>query len=258
MGIRQQAIATAQVYLRRFYTKVEIRRTNPYLMLATSLYLACKMEECPHHIRGVVSEAKNMWPGFTSALTRCCLMAYHDIDFIVADVSKLGECEFFLISEMNSQLIVHHPYRTLQDLQSPLNMAQEDVTLAWSVINDSYLTDIPLIFPPHIMAVTAIFLALTLKPTQAGLQAAASTAAALANASSNPKEDASVGASLAGSPQTKVQNLVRWLAEGEIDIKTVVDCSQEIISLYELWEQYSEKTCKEQIARFVKARGLDK
>lgn len=137
-------------------------------------------------------------------------------------------------------------------------MAQEDVSLAWSVINDSYLTDIPLIFPPHITAITAIFLALTLKPTQAGLQAAASTAAALANACSMPKESTNSGASLTSSPQTKVQNLVRWLAEGEIDIKAVVECSQEIISLYELWEQYSEKACKEQIGRFVKARGLDK
>ena len=173
-------------------------------------------------------------------------------------MAKLGECEFFLISEMNSQLIIHHPYRTLHDLQNTLHMAQEDVPLAWSIINDSYLTDIPLLFPPHVMAVTAIFLALTQKPTQAGLQAAASTAAALANTSSMLKENTSAGSSMVDSPQTKVQNLVKWLAEGEIDIKAVIDCSQEIISFYELWEQYSEKTCKEQIARFVKARGLDK
>lgn len=63
MSIRQQALATAQVYVRRFYSKVEIRRTNPYLILTTALYLACKMEECPQHIRIVVSEARTMWPG---------------------------------------------------------------------------------------------------------------------------------------------------------------------------------------------------
>ncbi|RQM06012.1 hypothetical protein DH86_00002574, partial [Scytalidium sp. 3C] len=51
LGIRQQAMATAQLYIRRFYSKVEIRRTNPYLVIATAVYLACKMEECPHHIR---------------------------------------------------------------------------------------------------------------------------------------------------------------------------------------------------------------
>lgn len=63
LQIRQQAMATAQLYIRRFYSKVEIRRTNPYLVMATALYLACKMEECPQHIRLVVSEARGLWPG---------------------------------------------------------------------------------------------------------------------------------------------------------------------------------------------------
>jgi hypothetical protein len=63
MAIRQQALATAQVYMRRYYTKVEIRRTNPYLVLSTAFYLACKVEECPQHIRLVVGEARQFWPG---------------------------------------------------------------------------------------------------------------------------------------------------------------------------------------------------
>ena len=73
LQVRQQALATAQVYIRRFYTKVEIRHTNPYLMLATALYLACKMEECPQHIRTVVSEARIIWPGlFVTLPHHCC------------------------------------------------------------------------------------------------------------------------------------------------------------------------------------------
>lgn len=63
MQTRQQALATAQLYIRRFYTKVPIRDTNPYLVMATCLYLALKMEECPQHIRIVVSEARTCWPG---------------------------------------------------------------------------------------------------------------------------------------------------------------------------------------------------
>jgi hypothetical protein len=59
-------MATAQLYLRRFYLKVEIRRTNPYLVIATALYLACKMEECPHHIRLVAGEGRTAWPGMCS------------------------------------------------------------------------------------------------------------------------------------------------------------------------------------------------
>lgn len=58
--------------------------------------------------------------------------------------------------------------------------------------------------------------------------------------------------------KNKIQRLVIWLAEGEIDIKSVVDCAQELIRLYQAWEVYNEKACKEGIARFVKGRGLDK
>lgn len=63
MSVRQQALATAQVYVRRFYIKVDFRDTNPYLVLATALYLGCKMEESPQYIRVVVNEARTLWPG---------------------------------------------------------------------------------------------------------------------------------------------------------------------------------------------------
>jgi cyclin-C len=72
LQVRQQAMATAQLYVRRFYSKVEIRRTNPYLVIATAVYLACKMEESPQHIRLVVTEAKSIWPG--TRLLHICLI----------------------------------------------------------------------------------------------------------------------------------------------------------------------------------------
>jgi len=163
---------------------------------------------------------------------------------------------------MNSQLIVHHPYRTLVELQGRLSMSQDEITLAWSVLNDHYLTDLPLLHPPHVIAVTAILLAVVLKPSQASLHAAAASVAAVASAAQTAK-DSSTSAMLQAAtqtnlPQNKPQRLVTWLAESEINMEEMMDCTQEIISLYEVWEQYNEKTCKEQISRFVKARGLDK
>ncbi|KAG0642061.1 cyclin-like protein [Tuber brumale] len=167
MQTRQQALATAQLYIRRFYTKVPIRDTNPYLVMATCLYLALKMEECPQHIRIVVSEARTCWP-----------------DVMPSDTAKLAECEFYLISEMNSYLIVHHPYRTLQDLTPILSLTSEENNTSWQVINDSCLTDLPLLYPPHIIALTAIFLSVVLKTSlpQASIHATASSAAVAAAA----------------------------------------------------------------------------
>ena len=183
------------------------------------------------------------------------------LDYIVPEVSKLGECEFSLLSQMDCQLVIHHPYRTLTELQKPLGLGQEDVSIAWCIINDHYLTDLPLLFPPHVIAVTAIFLAVTLKSSPTGLQAAASTAALLNNIPHGfpPNHNNTIAAATKMNPaQQKIQNLVSWVAKGEVDIKALVECSQEIISLYEVWESYNEKTCKEQIGRFVKVRGLDK
>ncbi|KAL4801124.1 cyclin-like protein [Aspergillus venezuelensis] len=241
MSTRQQALATAQVYIKRYYTKNEIRNTNPYLVLTTAFYLACKMEECPQHIRFVVGEARALWP-----------------EFIAPDVSKVGECEFSLISEMHSQLIIHHPYRTLSDLQSELSLTSDEVALAWSVINDHYLTDLPLLYPPHVIAVMAIIVAVVFKPSsQTSFHgSAAPIAGAMREGGMNIL--AALGDRGGVGPPPRIQKLIGWLAESDVDIKAVIECTQELVSLYEVWEQYSEKNCKEFLGRMVKTKSLDK
>ncbi|KAF8456927.1 RNA polymerase II holoenzyme cyclin-like subunit [Terfezia claveryi] len=234
MQIRQQALATAQLYLRRFYTKVPIRDTNPYLVLATCVYLACKMEECPQHIRVVAGEARTFWP-----------------EFITGEIGKLAECEFWVISEMNSFLIVHHPYRTLQDLGPQLQLTPEETSQSWNVINDSYLTDLPMLYPPHIIALTAIFLSVVLK---ASLHATTSSAAAAAVAAATSGS----GGNLSSGPgvQSRTVMLIEWYAESGIDMDSIIECTQEIISLYEVWDNSAEKVCKDQLGRMIKQRGL--
>lgn len=278
LGVRQQAMATAQVYIKRFYTKVEIRRTNPFLVITTALYLACKMEECPQHIRLMNQEARSLWTD---------MQLFHD-------PSKIGECEFWLISEMSSNLIVHQPYRTLTSLQSNLGLTQDEMALSWSIINDHYMTDLPLIYPPHTIALMAVLLAIVFRPSQnasqgagAGTQGAAgamaqasmsginAVTAALAQAhvrqpptpGAPPGQTPADGLSAAqaaamtkekGERYSKMQRFGLWLAESNIDIEAMVDCTQELISFYDFQEQYNDKLTREQIVRFIKARGLDK
>ncbi|CAI4219679.1 unnamed protein product [Parascedosporium putredinis] len=243
LKIRQQAIATAQVYIKRFFTRVEIRRTNPYLVIATAVYLACKIEECPQHIRLIVSEARSLWQ-----------------DFISLDTSKLGECEFFLISEMSSQLIVHQPYRTLTSLQTDLRISNEDFALAWSIINDHYMTDLPLLYSPHTVALTAILLALVLRPNppSSGGQVPGASIAQNRSLASGRHPQPSDKEKPMEAKVGRVQRFVVWLADSDVDIAAMVDCTQEIISFYNAQEQYNDKLTREQISRFVKARGLDK
>lgn len=163
-------------------------------------------------------------------------------------MAKLGECEFALIAEMNSQLIVHHPYRTLLDLQTDLALTSDEVALAWSVTNDHYLTDLPLLYPPHVIAVMAIIIAVVFKPSHANLQG--SLAGAMRDGGMNMF--AALGDKSGSGPPPRIQRLVGWLAESDVDIKAVVESTQELVSLYEMWEQYSERHCKELLTRMVK------
>lgn len=157
-------------------------------------------------------------------------------------------------------MIVHHPYKSLTILQNNFNLSQEEAALAWSIVNDTYMTDMPLMFAPHTIALMSILLALVLRPNTTGIQSAAGSANNIATAAQaalsavgqprNPSEKQ-------GNP-SKLKKLATWLAESNVDIESIVDSTQEIISFYEVQEQYNEKLTREQINRFVKARGLDK
>lgn len=107
MSIRQQALGTAQVYIRRFYTKVDVRNTNPYLILTTALYLACKMEESPQHIRVVVEHARSLWPG------NCYLhLMKSNLDLTLHrlyPVRRFQARGMRVLSDLRNELPTHHP-----------------------------------------------------------------------------------------------------------------------------------------------------
>ncbi|KAK3670195.1 RNA polymerase II holoenzyme cyclin-like subunit [Recurvomyces mirabilis] len=241
LNLRQQSVATAQIYLKRFYLRIEIRKTNPYLIMATALYLACKMEESPQHIRLVLGEAARLWP-----------------ELHANETGKIGECEFAMISTLQSRLIVHHPYRILTEFGGLFGLSSEEMVLAGSVVNDCFVTDLPLLYPPHVMAIAAIFLAVVLRPAgqPAGLQA---------HSSSGPSSPAGVAALSAGAAQSamagiaglkqagpKLGKLVDWLAESRVEMESVVDAVQEFVSLYQCWEEYQERVVKEAVGRLTR------
>jgi cyclin C len=142
------------------------------------------------------------------------------------------------------------------------------------------MTDLPLLYPPHIIALTAILLSLVLRPNSsapgqtnaaaspATLSAATAALAQAQNKSSNGATSQGMGQGQSqgagdkdrqpGVRYSRVQQYATWLAEGNVDLAAMVDCTQEIISFYDAHEQYNDKLTREQVNRFVKARGLDK
>ncbi|KAN0062427.1 RNA polymerase II holoenzyme cyclin-like subunit [Thecaphora frezii] len=209
LALRQRVIATACVFLRRFFAKNSYAAIDLLLTTAACVYVAAKVEESPVHIKSICAEATRHFEQ----------MGYRNFN---TDISSVAEMEFYLLEELEFDLIVYHPYRSLvaiyQQVGAPafadrskaradaasmrtnkaglglglppnaglqgdaeieaglfadmgdgseraLGIEELDevvVQMAWFAINDTYTTDLPLMYPPHLIAIAAIWLGLLL------------------------------------------------------------------------------------------------
>ncbi|EMD31748.1 hypothetical protein CERSUDRAFT_119333 [Gelatoporia subvermispora B] len=259
LQLRQRVIATATVFFRRFYVKNSYCETDPFIVVAACCYVAAKAEESPVHIKNVVSEAR-------------MLFGKHGIKSFPSDNSKLAEMEFYLVDDLECDLTVFHPYRTLMTLcgkagsanggdteagevgvgiddkrywgtgEGKLELEEGAVQMAWFIINDIYRSDLCLIYPPHLIAVTAIYLTLVLhSSTRATIQAQTQSppASSGASASSSPPTRRS-SRSTASSHKKAAQDIVGFMAALNVSMAHVAALAQEVLALYVLWDRYRE------------------
>lgn len=232
LNIRQYALATAHVYLSRFLLKASVREVNLYLLVTTCVYLACKVEECPQYIRTLVSEARSLWP-----------------EFIPPDPTKVTEFEFYLLEELESYLVVHHPYdameqiiQVLQHYEYELNFSNEDVQNCWSLINDSYINDVHLIYPPHIIAMACMFITISLQ-NHTNNSSSGSSDSSNGNGSNNGlNKMTNILSSDKLTPEQEKFN--KFMAESQVDLMEVMDTIQQQITLYDHWDKYHEPWIK--------------
>lgn len=85
------------------------------MITAAAVYLACKLEECPQHIKSVSQEIQTVW----------------GLGRVSPDPAKLAEAEFYLINELDTNLIIHHPYRVLIALVTQFKAPQRDIDESW-------------------------------------------------------------------------------------------------------------------------------
>ncbi|GAU97012.1 hypothetical protein RvY_08376-1 [Ramazzottius varieornatus] len=188
LKIKQQVVATATVYFRRFYTRNSLKSIDPLLLAPTCLYLASKVEEF-----GVISNSRfstvcqnigkanqgsnrlnNQFdPVVTSLLLAFEFTVKNKYGFAFQQefpykINNIFECEFYLLEMMDCCLIVFHPYRPLvqycQDLGASLDKkepAQMDAILqmAWKTVNDTLRTDLSLLYPPYLIALACLQIA---------------------------------------------------------------------------------------------------
>lgn len=215
LNTRQRVLSTAHVYLLRIFTRISINEINIYLLVATSVYIACKAEELPQHILTICNESRLLWN-----------------ELMPPDATHIAECEFYVISELESCLVVFHPYRSLELLSqnmsqfsSVLTLSQEEMQGIWAVINDTYTSDIPLLFSPYIVAVACLYMTLVLRPQLLR----------------PPRPPDRVKA--------RIDLLSTYLGKSAIDLECVAECVQQLVSIYARWEVYDQRKAHAQIVK---------
>ncbi|KAF3849747.1 hypothetical protein F7725_019466 [Dissostichus mawsoni] len=127
LKLRQQVIATATVYFKRFYARYSLKSIDPVLMAPTCVFLASKVEEF-----GVVSNTRLISAATSVLKTRFSYAFPKEFQY---RMNHILECEFYLLELMDCCLIVYHPYRPL--LQ----------------------TDLCLLYPPFMIALACLHVA---------------------------------------------------------------------------------------------------
>uniref|UniRef100_A0A0K0E772 Cyclin-C n=1 Tax=Strongyloides stercoralis TaxID=6248 RepID=A0A0K0E772_STRER len=221
--ISMSVIATAIVYFRRFYAKRSVKEIDPFLLAPTALLLACKADEYGYLLTDRV-------------VMRCNLMLrkypFLSKD-IVINLNLIQEAEFYLIEIMDCSLIVFHPYRSLNSIiqdakdfftsedrtdpfinsSSTSNGWDELIGNTTRYINDSYRCDVSLKYPPHKIALACMLMALI------GME-----------------------------KETLFEEYYNGILT---DSEGILDVSNEIFSMYNLWRDFNESIELPQIFKKV-------
>ncbi|KIL59534.1 hypothetical protein M378DRAFT_131439 [Amanita muscaria Koide BX008] len=278
LSLRQRVIATAIIFFKRFYLKNSYCETDPFLVIAACCYLAAKAEECPVSIKQVALESK---AHFSQEI--------HNVKSTNFDHTRIAEMEFYLVDDLESDLTIYHPYRTLTALCKPdpssssssntntattnntnptlpdtepeegeaieypspssgthslnpslnhpidegprywgtgqgqLELPDGGFQRAWFIINDTYRSNICLIYPPHLIAVAAICLTVVFHPPS--------------RSEIVPHLPSSSSTAKVGQPP---DTILTFLASLNVSFPLVATIIQEIVSLWTLWDRYKE------------------
>ncbi|KAJ2447770.1 RNA polymerase II holoenzyme cyclin-like subunit [Coemansia sp. RSA 2440] len=214
LHVRQEIIATATVYFKRFYINNTFYDIDPYLMTTTCMYLACKVEECPHNIKQVWNESKIVFSG-KYIFAKNGSYVSSEIRFPY-DVPDVAECESYLLEEMKFYLVVYHPYQVLIDIHEQANMPKASLQAAWSIINDSFKTDMVFVYPPHVIAIAALFLSRVVdQGNQSDVEAQ------------------------------------QWYADLNVDVTDVLQVVNELLAVYEVWTGYVDEKMPDMVSRYI-------
>uniref|UniRef100_H2YLX5 Cyclin-C n=1 Tax=Ciona savignyi TaxID=51511 RepID=H2YLX5_CIOSA len=195
LKLRQQVIATATVFFKRFYSKHSLRSCDPLLLAPTCIFLASKVEEY-----GVISNSRLI--SVVSAVIKNKYSYAFPSEFNYR-IHHVWECEFYLLELMDCCLVIYHPYRPLVQYVNDLGLADNLLPIAWRIVNDSYRTDVNLLYPPFQIALACLHMACVVQNQEAVTY--------------------------------------QWFADLNVEMDKIIEITNTILKLYDLWKGFDEK-----------------
>ncbi|RKP05471.1 cyclin-like protein [Thamnocephalis sphaerospora] len=244
MMLRQRVVASAMTYFQRFYANNAYCETDPYPIACACLYLAAKVEETPHHLRTFVNEMRELLRHPLSARDgtdgKSTTANAARFPYTSADIAEL---EIYLLEEMDFYMILQHPYDLLTRLCAELQLPQSVLQTAWFVTNDSFRTDACLRYPPHVIALAALYLTCALQPPEAQAPASsAGTSMGTVTEATGGNPILGPGSALpnAGAPVTITERVKDWFAGLSTPLTEIAEVAQRLLAFYHVWDSFHE------------------
>jgi len=106
-----------------------------------------------------------------------------------------------------------------------------------SIINDTYRSQLCLLHPPHLIAIAAIYLSFIIHPP---VRPEPQVSDDVEASHRHPRRSSRQASNHSKKAHHQAQDPITFLAELNVSLPLVASISQEIISLYALWDQYKE------------------
>ncbi|XP_047316006.1 cyclin-T1-3-like [Impatiens glandulifera] len=156
LDLPQTTIGSSIVLCHRFFVRRSHACHDRFLIATAALFLAAKSEDTPRPLNDVLRLSSEIVhkQHFTYLTHR------FPIDWFEKYKERVFEAEHLILTSLNFELHVHHPYDPLTSILNKIGFAQSLlVTLALSLISEGLRSSLWLQFKPHQIAAGAAFLA---------------------------------------------------------------------------------------------------
>ncbi|CAA7400036.1 unnamed protein product [Spirodela intermedia] len=156
LNLPQTTIGTAMVLCHRFFVRRSHACHDRFLIATAALFLAAKSEETPCPLNTVLRVSWEICEKHNPAVFQCLL----PIDWFEQYRESVIGAEHMILTTLNFELDVQHPYTPLKSVLHKLGLSQSVLlNLALNLINEGLRSSLWLQFKPHHIAAGAAFLA---------------------------------------------------------------------------------------------------